>query len=249
MKEEIKKLLTKYKSQTMDDKDLKILEQYIANGKLDLSDFPELLQTSSDLEKIIQVEPPKSMDRKFYTMLGRETEKLRRRDWLKEWFGRLPLTVQYAMPFLLILLGILIGWQSTQSPYTIKDETSLLVSTVLHGSSTSDRISAVNNTYVKKPGEIEAIINVLVFSLNNDKSNNVRIAAIEALLKYGNRPEVREGLIDAIRHQTSPIVLMNLAQGLKLIGNEIPIDRYKDMLHEDLPPDAIKQIEEGLKFI
>ena len=61
--------------------------------------------------------------------------------------------------------------------------------------------------------------------------------------------EVRKGFVDAIRHQTSPIVVMNIAQALKMIGSEIPIDKYKDMLNSELPSETVIQIEEGLKII
>lgn len=251
MEKHILDLIYKFKNNDMSRDEERQLEEFIASGKLTLNDFESLNCLSDQITASIHEQPPRSMDAKFYTMLGEVKAKNERRDWLKNWFSSIPLPFQYAIPMVLLISGIAIGMVLTTTSEKSQEylaNNNPLITTVIHGHSTSDRINAVNKA-MDSEITIENLASVLFFSLNNDKSENVRIAAIEALLKYADNDIVRKGLIDAIRNQTSPLVIMNLAGALKLIGSDIPIDQYKDMLNKDLPQEAISKIEEGLRII
>jgi HEAT repeat protein len=57
-------------------------------------------------------------------------------------------------------------------------------------------------------------IHALLFTINNDPSVNVRVQAIEALKRWGDNERVREGLVQAITKQESPIVIIELADAM-----------------------------------
>jgi hypothetical protein len=249
MNPEIGRIMEKYKRNELTPEEDQYLNDLIAQGKLGIEDFEDLKSLDEKLTSMIDVSPARKMDNKFYTMLGEEKARLNRKHWLKNWFNRLPTGLQYALPVLLLLAGFMIG-QLTSAEETPQvpapQEASL--TTLINSKSTSDRMMAVKQVS-KSPQAEKEIINALLFSLNNDDSDNVRVTAIEALLKYADLEEVRSGMIDAVRHQQSPLVLLNLAEALKIIGNDIPIDEYKDMLNDNLPDQTVRSIEEGLKLI
>ena len=112
--------------------------------------------------------------------------------------------------------------------------------------STHNRINAVNQITESEAQE-EQIIRLLFLSLNYDKSTNVRIAAIESLLKYADKEMVRKGLIDAIRSQDSPMVLQFLSEALTIIGEKITLEQFRKLYNDDLPVEVIEQIEPNLK--
>jgi len=123
-----------------------------------------------------------------------------------------------------------------------------LIKDILDHPSTSKRIRAVN--LINKSDETEEqIIKLLFLSLNHDKNSNVRMAAIDGLIKYSNNPDVREGLINAIAKQKSPLVLQYLSEALKIIGAQIPLEKFRKLYNDDIPVEIIKEIEPNLHTI
>ena len=241
--------MEKFNKNELTEAEEKYLDSLIAQGKLSLEDFEELQSIGQSLDIIMDASPSRQMDATFYTMLGEQKAKANRRNWLKNWFVKMPVGLQYALPVMLLLVGFFAGRSFNDVPgVTEIPQEQQTLTTLIQSRSTSDRIMAVKEVSRSSQAEGE-ITKALLFSLNNDKSDNVRIASIEALLKYSNHESVRSGLIDAIRFQDSPLVLLNLAEALKILGNDIPIDQYKNMLNKDLPPKTVKSIEEGLKLI
>ena len=50
----------------------------------------------------------------------------------------------------------------------------------------------------------------LIYAMNEDPNTNVRIAALEALGKFRNQPDVRKALIASLRTQKDPLVQIAL---------------------------------------
>ncbi|HTF18840.1 MAG TPA: HEAT repeat domain-containing protein [Chryseolinea sp.] len=91
------------------------------------------------------------------------------------------------------------------------------------------------------------IIKALVRTMNEDENSNVRLAAIEALVKFNDEPHVRQALISALGTQKDPVVQITLirllvdmrAQGLKKQLEQITTDdellpAVKDEAHAGL---------------
>ena len=69
---------------------------------------------------------------------------------------------------------------------------------------------------MQEPGQ--AVVTALLDTLMHDPNVNVRLATVDALRQFGDRPAVRKGLIDAMQKQESPMVqvaLINLAVDLR----------------------------------
>lgn len=83
--------------------------------------------------------------------------------------------------------------------------------------STGTRLEAVyefNDAYKK---EDEQIIKILIKTLLEDKNANVKIAIIDALLKFPKNEEIRQSLINAIGKEKEPLVQIKLINSLSIL--------------------------------
>lgn len=86
--------------------------------------------------------------------------------------------------------------------------------------STGTRLEAVyefDDVYQKEDQEI---IKVLIKTLLEDKSNNVKIATIDALLKFPQNEEIRKCFIEAIDKEKQPLVQIKLINSLSILREQ-----------------------------
>ena len=112
--------------------------------------------------------------------------------------------------------------------------------------STSARLQAVGLTQEMSDVSIK-VTDALIFTINNDPSDNVRIASIEALIPFGKMETVRSGLISAIPQQKSPLVLISLAEALQKIGAIQSADQFKNQLNKEIPTSLTDAFEKDLQ--
>lgn len=87
----------------------------------------------------------------------------------------------------------------------------MLAISLLQQQSASERIKGASWTdRLSQPDE--QVIGTLVQTLNYDPNVNVRLAAMDALTKYSEEPEIRETLIGSLAKQTSPLVQLALVE-------------------------------------
>jgi hypothetical protein len=77
--------------------------------------------------------------------------------------------------------------------------------------SASQRIKGVNVAMEMQKADTE-IVRALFNTLYTDPNTNVRLAALDALSKFHEDPEVRMGLIQSLSKQTDPMVQIRLIQ-------------------------------------
>ncbi|HET9486889.1 MAG TPA: HEAT repeat domain-containing protein [Chryseosolibacter sp.] len=77
--------------------------------------------------------------------------------------------------------------------------------------SASQRIRGVNVALELQQADNE-IVNALLKTMQSDPNTNVRLAALEALMKFQKDPAVRKGLIDALSKQDDPMVQISIIQ-------------------------------------
>jgi hypothetical protein len=76
------------------------------------------------------------------------------------------------------------------------------------------------------------------------------LASLEALQKFTNLPNVRKQLIESLKIQESPIILVELASILIQIQEKNSIQEFKNLLKEkNLDPNLRLTIEEGIKTL
>ena len=87
----------------------------------------------------------------------------------------------------------------------------------LENSSVGKRLEGVykfNDEYVK---EDERIINRLIEIIHKDENANVKIATIEALLKFPKNEKIRKNLISALEKEIVPLVQIKLIKALSIL--------------------------------
>ncbi len=201
-------------------------KQLLAAGYTEkkLSDLKEFFFSLNDIPV---PEPRESLDRKFYRMLTEETVKakqdLREKRSLPQLWQRhdrnfLP-RLGYA--FALIILGWILGTWVTpgsvggsrinQMAGEIRQMKEMLLLSQLQQNSPSERLKAVSQAEDWNDVDIR-IVSALMHTLNSDPNVNVRLATVETLSRFTAKPRVRQGLIESINRQESPLVQLALAE-------------------------------------
>lgn len=122
----------------------------------------------------------------------------------------------------------------------------MMMLALLENPSASERIKAVSYTSEIK-GANKNVIDALLSTLNNDPNTNVRLMTLEALTHYANEPAVREGLIQSIVQQESPLVQSAMADAMLKLQEKRSIQPFRKLLQQkDLNIMVRSKIEETI---
>lgn len=246
-------------------KDKDAFESYLQSHPEQLESFHSLKESWEHLGVLPDAEPSKQMDQKFYAFLDKELQKNKAVSpslWeqLNAYFfeKRLSFSVgQLAFALAILLLGVWLG-SKTQAPISqakeniantnteIEEVRTQLFISLIEQNSASKRLQAVSE--VNKLNELShKVIDALLQTLNKDPNTNVRLAALESLIKYINLPEVRQGLATSIAHQESPLVQIALAELMVRLQEKGALESMKKLLNKPEIDKTVKQkIEESI---
>jgi len=113
--------------------------------------------------------------------------------------------------------------------------------------SASSRIEGVNYS-VKVERAEPVVLTALLHTLNYDNSVDVRLAAVEALRKYHDQPEVRIGVVGSLDKQKSPLVqiaLIDLLVDMKEKSALEPLEKLQQT--PSLNPIVKQHLEWGIR--
>ena len=245
---EIKSLANRIKKGMSTEEDDKILEELIASGRLGMDDFEEINHVSENLKNHLLVDPPRSMDHRFYQMLQQNSTQHKTRiirPWVFVMVACLTLLLGFVGGYLMDQKGDMENQKLITQVNNLKEE---IVISKLDDKSTSARLQAVGLTQEMQDVS-RKLSDALLYTINNDPSDNVRIASIQALIPYGHLEVVRGGLINAIAQQKSPLVLISLAEALKKIGASQSADQFKSQINKDMPQAITEAFEKDLQSV
>lgn len=139
--------------------------------------------------------------------------------------------------------------QITALKKEVQETKNLMILSMLKQTSASRRIMAVN--YAEEMDVMEPeLTDALFFSLNQDKSENVRLAALEVLSRYAAVQDIRSELLNSFKIQTDPIIqitLINLMVNLKE-KESVPI--LQNLIDKEDTYEYVKaQAQQGLKLL
>ncbi|KQC31701.1 hypothetical protein AAY42_09305 [Flagellimonas eckloniae] len=207
-------------------------------------------------------EPSAKMDDTFFNMLNKEVENtIKKSGWSMFLQGLAEIfKPQLAYGMLLLGLGLGIGYymNSSDSTNTIEvaasnaetdDVRQKLILTLLEQPSANQRLQGVSEA--NKVGDVdEMVVKALLQTLNKDSNVNVRLAAIESLTNYVDNPLVRQGLVQSIPNQESPILQITLANLMVALQEKASIEPFKQLLKEkQLDTTVKKKIEHSIESI
>jgi|GEM_PF-1403321 len=230
--------------------------------QIEIADAYDTWQALEDLES-----PPirPEMDVAFYKMLSEQDsgstplklEKARvenkSTDGVMRWFT--PSRLAVAATF---VIGMMIGQWMDFGGTSISDQdlnpNSLANAEVTFANhetnpSASSRIKGINEVKENESVDMK-ILNALNKVILNDPNVNVRLAAIETMTLFADMPTARTYLIEAIPHQQSSIVVLELAAVMIALEEKGSADEWNELLSsEELENDVKIHLKESLKTI
>lgn len=239
-------LLKKYAEGTISTVESAELEEMVSTGIVQLEELSDFQNLSEALAIADDIEPGSEMDSRFYAML-QSNVKRESTSFLSKLFST---PVKWAFASLLLVLTFIVGQQfgTDNQQLSSVNLTTDFPSELLATESVNKKISLVANTTINEETD-QKVIDALLFALNNDESNNVRLACINTLYDYAYLPEVRAGLINAISSQNSPLVLSNLAEAINASGNRLSPDEFKSRIKKEMPPPLRNLVEQNITNI
>lgn len=122
----------------------------------------------------------------------------------------------------------------------------MMMKTLLQNPSASERMRGVSYTSEIRTVNKE-VIEALFSTLNNDPNANVRLMTLEALTHYTENPLVREGLVQSILQQESPLVQAALADVMLRLQEKRAIKPLRKLLQQKGLNEMVKtRIEETI---
>jgi hypothetical protein len=107
----------------------------------------------------------------------------------------------------------------------------MVMLSLLQNPSASERMRAVSYTSGARNVNPN-IATALLMTLNNDPNVNVRLTTLEALTHFAGDPVVREGLVQSILHQESPLVQSALADVMLKLQEKRAVRPFKKLLQQ-----------------
>lgn len=260
-KSEIEELIAKYNEGLADPYEVKLLEQLIEEGKVELTQLHELSMLDDQLLKSEEMLPSMQVDDSFYSMLAEEKRKSKKsslRFQLPDWSILFP---RLAFAMVLMVIGFAGGYllqrpapladgnEVKMLTRQVSDLKEMMMLSLLEKESATERLRAVSLT--NDMGEVsDKVTNALFETLNNDESVNVRLAALEALKPYVRDGNVRKKLVDAIGKQDSPLVQVELAQLMVELQEKKSVKELKKLLDNERTAKEVKtKIRESIEVL
>lgn len=157
--------------------------------------------------------------------------------------------LQFAAAAALLILGVLIGRQTTPAPEQdpqigemrteLREMREMVTLSLLQQQSASERLKGVTWTrQIDAPGN--DVTAALLDALMHDPNVNVRLASIDALRRFAERDAVRRGAIDALARQTSPFVQIALIDFVLEVNGREAADALRRLSMDPMVDEAVR---------
>ena len=255
-------LIQKFQEGTLSAKENTMLEQFIENGEIQLEDLERLNNLHQKLELETTEVPTQTMRDIFYKNLEQEKSNLssdhEAMNITSNWWGNIfSQKINWGFGLALLFGGMLLGnfmdtdqsSQINELANQLQETQETMMVTLLEKKSSTERLKAVHIS--QEMNEVsEQVISMLLKTLNKDPNVNVRLAAIETLSNYAEKPVVREGLIKSIQNQEAPMVLLALAELMVILEDERSIEEFQELMNRtEVPQEIQNELNEKIKML
>jgi HEAT repeats len=267
MDERVEKIMAAYLEDSQDVANRQALEAALQAGELQAGEVAQMQQFYAGLDSLPVPEPGPMLRTHFYQMLAREKQKQQAKNAWRHWLNTLFTGLLQAVPvgkfaysLVLLALGAMLGFWYHQSRSQEAEKLATLTSemqqmkkmmmlTLLEQPSATDRLKAVNLTTDMATAD-DKVIRSLLQTLNHDPSVNVRLAAIEALYQHAGNPLAREGLVQSIGRQDSPLVQLALADIMLAMQEKESVKQLRQLLKKEDLNEAVKtKVEQAIQVL
>jgi hypothetical protein len=213
----------------------------------------ELKDLWGTLGNLPEEDPSMAMRVRFYDAL---------RDWRKQeaqrrqplWWLRHP-AFQAACAMALLAVGIGAGYvvrgrdsaEVSQLRGEVYNMRQLVALSLLQQQSASDRLRGVNFAYHVEQADPQ-VLSALLTTVNHDPSVNVRLAAVDALRNFNDSPVGRNGLVQALARQDSPLVQIAILDQIVELHERSAVSAIQFLLSgQNVNPDVRQRAQWALK--
>ena len=167
--------------------------------------------------------------------------------------------VRIACGMALIFAGWLMGLSQTPNERyedrldlmssEIREMKGMMALALLNQSSANERMRAVHQ--IRTSGCVdERMIALLVNTLGHDSNANVRLVALEALAAHADVPGARDGLIQSLDRQESPLVQLALTDVLVRLKAKQAVGQFQRLLQKKDLNDVVRaRINDSLEML
>ncbi|MBO0948392.1 zf-HC2 domain-containing protein [Fibrella forsythiae] len=172
--------------------------------------------------------------------------------WIRDRFSP-KLIMRLAYSALLLGVGVLVGYwaQRQRTPEVayqqrvdtltaqVQEMREMMMLSLLENPSATERLRAVS--YTKDIDDTDSqVIDALLMTLNNDPNVNVRLVTLEALADKAQDARVREGLVQSLTRQESPLVQVALADVMVKLQEKRSLKSLRQLLKQPGTNELVK---------
>lgn len=209
------------------------------------------------LQSLPEAEPDATMHPRFYAMLeaykaGQQhaAAKAGLRDvinrWLERWWPRQPV-MQFGLALALLVAGLFVGnrlgagnGDLSTLRREVGDLRQMVAISLLQSQSSSDRLRGVTySNRIERPDE--STLSALMNTLNYDPNLNVRLATVDALSAFYDREIIRQGLLESLNRQSSPMMQIALIELLVAQEEKRSIEILEQFINSEKLDQAVRQ--------
>ncbi|OUJ72319.1 HEAT repeat domain-containing protein [Hymenobacter crusticola] len=214
-------------------------------------------------------EPSENVRPAFYAMLSayKEETQAKPSSWAAVWqWLQAVFTPQQALrlaySLALVGVGVAVGfWLNKQPAQTadnqqlatltkqVADMRQVMLLSLIDNPSATERLRAVS--YTKELNNANPrVVEALLSTLNHDENVNVRLATLEALAQLAHEPAVRQGLVQSLAKQESPLVQSALADVMVQLQEKRSVKPLRRLLNDPALNEAVRgKIKESIQSL
>lgn len=247
---EINRLTQLYQTGQLNHDEWQKLEHAIEQGLVDINQITILSKLKDGIQYMGEENTPAATRMKVLEMIENEQAFMNKERIVisKEWVIRTVLAAAAMITGLIIGIVVRPGSAPKQDVALLRSEMvslkETMLLTLLEKETVTDRLRAVSYSYDLDPGS-QTVIEALFATLNEDNNINVRLAAVEALQRYGTESWVRIQLVKSITLQESPLVQVALAECMVALKEKSSIQEFQKLINAEETPEAVKSKLKG----
>lgn len=160
--------------------------------------------------------------------------------WLVGWWPREPV-FQFGFAMAFLAIGLLVGYSFTRNTQgngevarlreEVQHTRELVALSLLQEQSASERLKGVDWS-IRIPQPDPQVLSALLRTVDYDQNVNVRLAALDALHSSASNEMVRQGLLESLPRQASPLVQIALIDLLVDIRDKEAANSLKGLAQE-----------------
>ncbi|MGD8537642.1 MAG: HEAT repeat domain-containing protein [Candidatus Aminicenantes bacterium] len=263
----IKELFPDFLTGELDKETQERVQIHLASCESCREELENLSAIWTKLGVIPEEQPSGEVRTRFYTMLEaykqgiaeeRSPSRLQRMvsDVFEHVWPKRP-AFQFSMALVFLVVGLAAGiFLSSQGQNgtqlamlqdEVQDMQQALAISLLDRPSASERLQGVSiSRRMDNPGA--QTLEALLYTLDNDKNVNVRLAAVDALYLFYDHPGVKEGLLRSLKNQPSPLVQVALIDLIVNMRERQAADALRLLIEDEkINPDVKEFAERGLQ--